>query len=309
MQITINTDTDDLPAVIRMLQAYGGHQGTMALVADVKELTKKVEATAQQMGIIKSGPNHMIEGVKPGGIYTGEALKAALAAGQDHVDYAPPTIENYVGRAGGSGGGSAHADEPEEPTPEQVFAAPKSLFDSVPDVAAAGRAMAAELAKGPSVTVSDVTVDAAGLPWDARIHSGAKSKLANGNWKLLRGVDPALVSSVEAELRGTPKPAEVATDPSPAPVPPAPPVAPPPPATAPASATPAPAAPSAPPIPPAPATPKPITNAAELVAAVMDKRFTTDQVNAACQAVGVENVASLLAKQDKLPAVLKELGV
>lgn len=65
---------------------------------------------------------------------------------------------------------------------------------------------------------SSVELDKRGLPWDARIHSGAKSKLANGNWKLARGVDPVLVTQVEAELyrsRSAPAPAA-------APVPPAP---------------------------------------------------------------------------------------
>lgn len=65
---------------------------------------------------------------------------------------------------------------------------------------------------------SSVELDKRGLPWDARIHSGAKSKLANGNWKLARGVDPVLVTQVEAELyRSRSAPAPAAT-----PVPPAP---------------------------------------------------------------------------------------
>lgn len=67
---------------------------------------------------------------------------------------------------------------------------------------------------------SSVELDKRGLPWDARIHSGAKSKLANGNWKLARGVDPVLVTQVEAELyrsRSAPAATPAAT-----PVPPAP---------------------------------------------------------------------------------------
>lgn len=47
-----------------------------------------------------------------------------------------------------------------------------------------------------------VDVDSAGLPWDERIHSSSKSTIANGTWKKKRGVDPALVATVEAELRG-----------------------------------------------------------------------------------------------------------
>lgn len=43
--------------------------------------------------------------------------------------------------------------------------------------------------------------DKSGLPWDGRIHAANKSKKADGNWKAKRGVDPVLVSQVEAELR------------------------------------------------------------------------------------------------------------
>ncbi len=47
-------------------------------------------------------------------------------------------------------------------------------------------------------------VDSSGMPWDARIHSSSRQKLAKGGgWKLRRGVDPAIVAAVEAELRGS----------------------------------------------------------------------------------------------------------
>lgn len=46
-----------------------------------------------------------------------------------------------------------------------------------------------------------IELDAEGIPWDARIHSGAKSKLAKKNtWKLLRGIDPVMVAKVKTEL-------------------------------------------------------------------------------------------------------------
>lgn len=53
--------------------------------------------------------------------------------------------------------------------------------------------------------------DSAGLPWDERIHSGNKATKADGTWKRRRGIDDALVTQVEAELRGaTPAPAPMA---------------------------------------------------------------------------------------------------
>jgi hypothetical protein len=90
-----------------------------------------------------------------------------------------------------------------------------------------------------------VDTDSAGFPWDERIHAGTKAKIADGTWRQKRGVDPAIVASVEAELRAimgapaaavtppraavlppvpTPPPVPVANDPLDVPAPPAPPV-------------------------------------------------------------------------------------
>ena len=44
-------------------------------------------------------------------------------------------------------------------------------------------------------------LDSAGLPWDKRIHSSSRAKVADGTWRKMRGVDDALVATVEAELR------------------------------------------------------------------------------------------------------------
>ena len=43
--------------------------------------------------------------------------------------------------------------------------------------------------------------DSRGLPWHADIHAGSKALNADGTWRTKRGVDKALVESVEAELR------------------------------------------------------------------------------------------------------------
>lgn len=45
--------------------------------------------------------------------------------------------------------------------------------------------------------------DAAGLPWDPRIHSGSQEKNKDGTWKKRRGVtDKAYIGQIEAEIRG-----------------------------------------------------------------------------------------------------------
>ena len=59
------------------------------------------------------------------------------------------------------------------------------------------------------------TVDTEGLPWDARIHSSSRNVVkATGAWKLIRGVDAALVEQVKAELRAAVAPVAVAVVPA-----------------------------------------------------------------------------------------------
>ena len=88
-------------------------------------------------------------------------------------------------------------------------------------------------------------VDASGLPWDERIHSGNKALVQDGTWRQKRGLnDPAFKARVEAELR-----ARVGQIPPPLPVVPVPPSAPAAPAVPEAAVTP-------PPLPVAPVVPE-----------------------------------------------------
>lgn len=48
---------------------------------------------------------------------------------------------------------------------------------------------------------SAVPLDAQGLPWDSRIHASTKTFIADGTWKLRRGVDPTEVATVKAQLK------------------------------------------------------------------------------------------------------------
>ena len=57
--------------------------------------------------------------------------------------------------------------------------------------------------------VGGVVVDSEGHPYDVRIHSAGKTQIANGTWKLKKGVDKALVDQVNAQnksLMATPLP-------------------------------------------------------------------------------------------------------
>jgi hypothetical protein len=61
---------------------------------------------------------------------------------------------------------------------------------------------------GTTVTkTSDLPeLDASDLPWDIRIHSGAKTKSTKGMWKRRKNVDAAIFESVTNELLGKTKP-------------------------------------------------------------------------------------------------------
>lgn len=105
---------------------------------------------------------------------------------------------------------------------------PSNVVPFVPP-APAVNPMTAPGATTPPASVATLELDASGMPWDARIHQKAKGKKkGDGTWKLIKGVDPALVAAVTQELHAkminTP-PAEVAAPSFPGGVP-VPPVAP-----------------------------------------------------------------------------------
>lgn len=63
-----------------------------------------------------------------------------------------------------------------------------------------------DVAKGtppliPNIPYHTVPLDAQGLPWDSRIHASTKTFIADGSWKLRRGVDPTEVEKVKAQLK------------------------------------------------------------------------------------------------------------
>lgn len=71
-----------------------------------------------------------------------------------------------------------------------------------PPADVADRIYAAEGFAAPTAPVpASAELDSAGLPWDKRIHASTRAKLQDGTWRKLRGVDEALIATVEAELR------------------------------------------------------------------------------------------------------------
>lgn len=130
------------------------------------------------------------------------------------------------------------------PTATRQFIERLSAFDGDAPAAPAAPVLAVtaptapiDLSKVQLPIPASAELDSAGLPWDKRIHSSSRAKVADGTWRKLRGVDDALVATVEAELRAVqaiPAPqthltpeaqdaAAVAQDAAPAKLPPVPP--------------------------------------------------------------------------------------
>ena len=189
------------------------------------------------------------------------------------------------------------------------------------------------LTPAPPPAGAAVELDAEGLPWDGRIHSSSKAKLAKtGCWKLARGCDPTLAASVTAELKAVmalPAAPQVATPPTCTPLvtTPPPPYLPPVPTTE-NSGAPNPPLPAAeqvlplpgvvntggvsvaPPPPVSTAVAPPTTFPAFLVAVTQQqaaKRITFDEVLAVLKEHGLENIQLLTARPDLIPAVYARL--
>lgn len=55
----------------------------------------------------------------------------------------------------------------------------------------------------PPTPISGIEVDADGYPWDGRIHTSSRAKTTDGAWRKRRGVDTALVTQIEGQLKQT----------------------------------------------------------------------------------------------------------
>lgn len=177
-----------------------------------------------------------------------------------------------------------------------------------PPAATAGPGDAAPNATAAAGT--DLDLDADGLPWDGRIHSSSKKKLAKTKqWKKRRKPNDqaesqwdAYVASVEAELRrvmqaGPHAPVEAK---QPEPEQPAGPTPPP-------AAADKPAAPSGPTPPPAATGTAEIKTLPELFRLITDNNIGDDRVMAAINAQGIESLPLLGARPDLIPAVAAAL--
>ena len=80
---------------------------------------------------------------------------------------------------------------------------------NIPNVQAVAQLPPVQAAAPVGGTQGGVEVDSAGSPYDVRIHSAGKSKIANGTWKAKKGVDKDFAAQIDAQnksLLATPLP-------------------------------------------------------------------------------------------------------
>lgn len=180
---------------------------------------------------------------------------------------------------------------------------PPPSTSSVDTAAPRPPAPPASTAAGVSTVVS-VEVDSAGMPYDARIHQKGKGKKKDLTWKLIKGIDPAVVAAVTAELaasKGASAPVSLPQGQGPVPVPPVPPAN-----GAATASVPTPPTPPAVPVPPVAAVGavSPYRALIErITAATKEGKITPARVNELCQLNGVPNLMQLNNMPDKLPDV------
>jgi hypothetical protein len=178
----------------------------------------------------------------------------------------------------------------------------------------------------PAPLVPGVELDSAGIPWDARIHSKSKAKLAKtAEWKLAKNIDKNLVTTVIAELKAvmasqvTPAAPGLPVQPV---APPAPPQVPTPPVIPTTPVVPAPPVLTLVPTPPAPpqvpVTPQTVAPAGEppttfpaflqaMTAFQNAGQVTNEQILQVLNAYGIPNPALLNAKRELIPTVYQYL--
>ena len=176
----------------------------------------------------------------------------------------------------------------------------------------------------PTTQAPGIDVDAAGLPWDGRIHASSRALIADGTWRQRRNLDPAILATVTAELKQLMS-LPAATSPAPAAVAPVPP--------APSAAlvpTPPPFVDRAgPPAPPGPTIPVPASVGAaqtvspssapgaatfpelmkRITAAYTAKTLDQAMIQSAVSSVGLPSLPMLVSRPDLVQAVATALGL
>lgn len=113
----------------------------------------------------------------------------------------PPGADPYLaGIAERTAGPLAPSGAPSPAAAEASASAPAATPASIPPPPSAASAVPSPPPAAATPTPA-AAVDAKGLPWDERIHASSRAKIADGSWRMKRGVQSHVVEAVEAELR------------------------------------------------------------------------------------------------------------
>lgn len=115
-------------------------------------------------------------------------------------------------------GGAFYIEESDHPNDPPANFTPAELADpvvNIPNVQTAALPNALPVVNA-GAQLAGAETDSAGDIWDVRIHSGGKSKIANGTWKLAKGMSTkadyvAQINAQNRQLRATPLPTAAPT--------------------------------------------------------------------------------------------------
>lgn len=181
----------------------------MPVVSD--HLSLDTPENAAKMAALVGNPN------APGQFDANPIAMGADAAAVFGLPHQSPAMQNLAanlldaGKAASVGYATTvgtFAEVPAAPLAPSIPPAPGPSINVPPPPAAVAPITTTPGPASSVAGVGSVELDKAGLPWDSRIHSSSKAKLANGNWKVARGKAPEYVTQIEAELRaiGAPSP-------------------------------------------------------------------------------------------------------
>lgn len=191
MELKIDlSDREEIAAAVPLLQLILSHtQGY-----DIAPPEHKCEGSGQ---CNKASPFPPIEVSAP---EKAAVLDPAAVFGKDAAEQVPPFLQ----------GAPSSVVASQLPTaPVATLATSLTTPSSVPLPPAPPAPGTAAPTVTDAAPMIHADLDKNGLPWDERIHSSSKAKLASGAWKYRRGVEPVEVQQVEAELRGHFIPAEL----------------------------------------------------------------------------------------------------
>jgi hypothetical protein len=152
------------------------------------QLTIVAESLQELQGVIdRLEPSPVAVTAQPEPVTLAEVVQAAAPAPIAALFAAPAPI----------------VDDEEDDEPA-VFAAPAPNVPPATSVAAAPLPVAAPVVPAASPTPAGAAeeLDPRGFPWDERIHSSSRGRLAKGNfWKNRKNLPEGVIEQVEAELR------------------------------------------------------------------------------------------------------------